>query len=254
MRGNIVITGASSGLGAEMARQFAARGRNLALCARRIERLTELREEITSRHPSIRIAIRQRDVTDYDDVFTAFDAFAGECGSLDRVIVNAGIGQGRRIGDGGFTANLTVARNQRRGSARPVRSGHAGIPGAGPGTSRRRLVDRRSARPARGSDTSAATKAGVAALVLDRPIRVTTLYPGFNSSEMNPDPAVRSMIVDTMTGVRAMVKAIEQEVNTAYVPPWLWGPLAFAMRLLPLRIVAKFSRSGTNSRTDDSRS
>ena len=38
----ILITGASSGLGAEMARQFAAKGHDLALCARRTDRLEEL--------------------------------------------------------------------------------------------------------------------------------------------------------------------------------------------------------------------
>ncbi len=53
MRSNIVITGASSGLGAQMAREFAARGRNLALCARRTDRLHELRDELTSRYPNI---------------------------------------------------------------------------------------------------------------------------------------------------------------------------------------------------------
>ncbi|HEU4811818.1 MAG TPA: SDR family NAD(P)-dependent oxidoreductase, partial [Nocardioides sp.] len=42
----ILITGASSGLGAEMARQFAAGGNDLALCARRLERLEELKAEI----------------------------------------------------------------------------------------------------------------------------------------------------------------------------------------------------------------
>ena len=42
----ILITGASSGLGAEMARQFAALGHDLALCARRTERLEELKAEI----------------------------------------------------------------------------------------------------------------------------------------------------------------------------------------------------------------
>ena len=39
MRKTILITGASSGLGEEMARQFAARGHDLALCARRVEKL-----------------------------------------------------------------------------------------------------------------------------------------------------------------------------------------------------------------------
>ena len=46
----ILITGASSGLGAEMARQFAAKGHDLALCARRTERLEELRDEILAAH------------------------------------------------------------------------------------------------------------------------------------------------------------------------------------------------------------
>ena len=59
----ILITGASSGLGAEMARQFAARGHDLALCARRTERLEELREEITGAHPDVRVELRDpRDV------------------------------------------------------------------------------------------------------------------------------------------------------------------------------------------------
>ena len=44
----ILITGASSGLGAEMARQFAALGHDLALCARRTERLDELMAEIAA--------------------------------------------------------------------------------------------------------------------------------------------------------------------------------------------------------------
>ena len=46
-RQKIFITGASSGLGAGMARAFAAKGRDLALCARRIDRLIrELGEEL----------------------------------------------------------------------------------------------------------------------------------------------------------------------------------------------------------------
>ena len=51
MRKNILITGASSGLGRQMAREFAARGANLALCARRLDRLEELKAELTAKHP-----------------------------------------------------------------------------------------------------------------------------------------------------------------------------------------------------------
>ena len=55
---NTLITGASSGLGAEMARQLAARGEDLALCARRIDRLEELRAEILEADPDRRVEIR----------------------------------------------------------------------------------------------------------------------------------------------------------------------------------------------------
>ena len=50
----ILITGASSGIGAEMARQFAALGHDLALAARRLDRLDALRREISRGGPTRR--------------------------------------------------------------------------------------------------------------------------------------------------------------------------------------------------------
>ena len=96
MAKTILITGASSGLGAGMAREFAAKGYNLALCARRLERLEALQQELQSQF-SIQVKIKTLDVTHYDDVFTVFKAFQQEFGSIDRIIVNAGVGDGRRI-------------------------------------------------------------------------------------------------------------------------------------------------------------
>jgi len=50
-RKNILITGASSGLGYTMAKMYAEQGRNLALCARRVERLEELKAELAVINP-----------------------------------------------------------------------------------------------------------------------------------------------------------------------------------------------------------
>ena len=72
IRKTILITGASSGLGAGMAREFAKLGRDLALCARRTDRLETLRDELVARH-SVRVVIRAIDVTDY----TPFASDAG---------------------------------------------------------------------------------------------------------------------------------------------------------------------------------
>jgi short-subunit dehydrogenase len=109
-RKNILITGASSGLGAGMAREFAARGRNLALCARRTDRLDALREELLARYPGVTVAVRALDVNDHDAVFAVFNRFAEDLGRLDRVIVNAGVGNGASLGTGHFRANALAAQ------------------------------------------------------------------------------------------------------------------------------------------------
>src|SRR6478672_11259720 len=104
-----LITGASSGLGAEMARQLADRGWDLALAARRTERLEGLRDEIVAAHAGRRVELRALDVTDDDQVFEVFRAFRDDFGTIDRVIVNAGLGKGAKIGTGRYDANRQTA-------------------------------------------------------------------------------------------------------------------------------------------------
>lgn len=58
-RGTVLITGAGSGLGEEMARRFAGLGYDLALCARRTDRLESLRSEILAAHPDRTVSVRQ---------------------------------------------------------------------------------------------------------------------------------------------------------------------------------------------------
>ncbi|KGN37857.1 SDR family oxidoreductase [Knoellia subterranea] len=245
-----LITGASSGLGAEMARQLAAAGNDLALCARRTERLEELRAEIVAAHPDRRVAIAALDVTDDAAVFDVFRVLTDELGGLDRVIVNAGLGKGAPIGKGRFDANRETAMTNFVGALAQCEAAMEHFREVGKG----HLVVISSMSALRGMPKSmtvyAATKAGIAALaegirseMLGRPdldITVTTIYPGYIRSEMNDKVEQQTkFMVDTETGVRAMVEAIEKGVDTARVPAWPWKPLGTAMRHLPLKVVRK---------------
>jgi short-subunit dehydrogenase len=248
-RQKILITGASAGLGAEMARQFAALGRDLALCARRTDRLEALREDIVGRHPSVRVAIRQVDVNDHEAVFRGFAELGDELGGLDRVVVNAGLGKGARIGTGRFDANRETAMTNFVAALAQCEAAmqHFRATGAG------HLVVISSMSAHRGLPgtltTYAASKAAVASLaegirldVLDTPIKVTTLFPGYIASEMSGGAEQSTpLMVGTAQGVRAMVRAIEREVAETAVPPWPWKPLGLVLRFAPGRVVRRFS-------------
>ena len=95
-----------------MARAFAAKGRDLALCARRTDRLDELKAELSQQYPSIKIAVAALDVNDHEQVPKVFGELNDELGVIDRVIVNAGIGKGARLGSGKLWANkATIETN-----------------------------------------------------------------------------------------------------------------------------------------------
>lgn len=229
MRRNILITGASSGLGAEMARQFAAKGHDLALTARRTERLEALRAELAGSYPQAKVVIHTLDVNDHEQVFEVFRAIDAEL-PLDRVVVNAGLGKGARLGTGRFDANRDTALTNFVGSLAQAEAAMELFRARNAG----HLVLISSISGLRGLPktvtTYAATKAGLAALgeglrmeLLGKPIKVSTIYPGYIRSEMNEKVANTPLIVGTEPGVRAIVAAIEAEKAKAYVPRWPWA-------------------------------
>ena len=75
--------------------------------------------------------------------------------------------------------------------------------------------------------------------VLGTPIVVSTMMPGYIRSEMNERVKKTLFMVDTATGVRALVRAIEAECAKAFIPAWPWTLLAFLMKHLPLRMVRR---------------
>lgn len=246
-RPKILITGASSGLGAEMARQFAGRGYDLALCARRTDRLEELREEIVAAHPEARVEVRSLDVNDHDRVFEVFGDFAKTFGHLDRVVVNAGLGKGAPLGTGNFRANKETAETNFVGALAQTEAAMEIFRAQDAG----HLVMISSMSAMRGlpktMTTYAATKAGVAHLteglrneLYGKPIKVSVIYPGYIASEMNEHVAAEQpLMASTEKGVKAIVAAIEKEKASACVPPLPWAPLSVVMKHAPLPVFKK---------------
>lgn len=246
MRKNILITGASTGLGEGMAREWAAKGCNLALCARRADKLEALQRELQQAHPNIRVLVRGLDVCDYEQVFDVFRGFREELGSLDRVVVNAGIGSSQPIGRGQFEANRKTAETNFVAAIaqseaameifREQNSGHLVLMSSVSGV-----------RGFRGPlNVYAATKAAVASLAeglqLDtrgKPINVSNILPGYILTDINRDTKNAPFRVDLETGVKALVKAIESEKRRAYVPWWPWTPLSYVIKSLPFSLFAR---------------
>ncbi len=85
----VIITGASSGLGAATARLLAGHGALLALGARRLDRLDALASELRAR--GARVLVRATDVTDRAQVQALADAALAEFGRIDVIVNNAGL-------------------------------------------------------------------------------------------------------------------------------------------------------------------
>jgi NAD(P)-dependent dehydrogenase (short-subunit alcohol dehydrogenase family) len=92
-----LVTGASSGLGAQFARTLSHAGACVVLAGRRIERLKDLRAEIEGNGGDAHVV--QLDVTDVASIKSAVAHAETEVGTLDILINNSGVSRTQRITD-----------------------------------------------------------------------------------------------------------------------------------------------------------
>lgn len=247
-RQQILITGASSGLGAGMARSFAAKGRDLALCARRADRLHEMKDELSQQYPSIKIAVAPLDVRDHEQVPKVFAELSDELGGIDRIIVNAGIGSGGRLGSGKLWANKKTLETNLVAALVQIETALEMFTESGSG----HLVLISSVLGNKGvpgiKAAYCASKAGLRSLgeslraeYATGPIKVSVLEPGYIETEMTAKSASTMFMVDNETGVKALVDAIEREPGRAVVPRWPWAPLVQLLRVLPPPLTKPFA-------------
>lgn len=217
---HIVITGASSGIGAAYARAFAAAGHTLTLVARRRELLDQLAAELPTR-----TFVIERDLSKLDTVAEVVALAEKELGPIDVLVNNAGV---QVVGP---TATMDAAECERLLDVdlkAPLRLTLAALPGMlarGHGT----IVDVASMAalaPTPGMTYYNAAKAGLAAAseslrgeLRGTGVHVVTVYPGIIAST-------------------AMAQASMKKYAESKIMPYLGGSET-ALAALTLRAIVK---------------
>ena len=240
---SVLITGATRGLGENLARQFAARGYRLALTGRKQADLDRLGAELAGQAADI--VLETLDVSDYDAIAGVLGSCATRLGGLDIVVVNAGVAINTPVGKGHFEqvrqtidVNLTAAIATCEAAVELFRKqGHGQVVG---------ITSVAGVRGMRGNGVYCATKAGfgrfLEALRLETrrdSIVVTELAPGYIDTDLNRAIPNRPFVVTAEKGTKIMADLIERKVSFRYVPPWPWTLLAPVLKWLPDSVIAK---------------
>lgn len=247
----VFVTGASSGIGAALARHYAARGAVLGLVARRRDALTALVSSLPGEH-----AIYIVDVADGPALQAAAADFVARFGLPDVVIANAGVSVGTLTEEADdLLAFERVMRTNVLGMVATFQPFAAPMRARGSG----RLVGIASVAGIRGLPGAGAYSASKAAAIAyleslrvelhGSGVRVVTIAPGYIETPMtavNRYPMPFMLPVDE--AARRFVRAIDAGV-TYTVIPWQMGVVAKLLRLLPNWIFdAAFARAGRKPR------
>jgi NAD(P)-dependent dehydrogenase (short-subunit alcohol dehydrogenase family) len=92
-----LVTGASSGLGAQFARTLARAGAGVVLAARRLEKLKSLHAEIEAEGGDAHVV--ELDVTDHDSIKSAVAHAETEMGTIDILVNNSGVSTTQKLVD-----------------------------------------------------------------------------------------------------------------------------------------------------------
>ena len=246
MAKSVVITGASSGIGAALAHEFANRGYNIALCARRVEKLEALQQALTQKNSNLQIITAALDVNALDTVPVVLNDIKSRLGNIDIVVANAGITGVRRTGSGDLSVDKSILQTNLFGAIATIDAAVAIFREQGFG----QIVGMSSFSAFRGIPGSAAYSASKAALTnylqavgtelyRKKDIKVTAIHPGFIRTEIDDNIDKFPFVIDADKAANTMVNAIEKGKTDIVVPSWPWAILRKVMPKLPESIIAK---------------
>lgn len=243
MSRSIFITGASAGIGEALAAEFARRGYDVAIAARRTDRLEALAGRLRSLGAA-RVLPITLDVTETDGIPGALERAVREFGRLDVLVANAGVGYSLPVGRGRFDKVQRTLQTDLTGAIATIEYGLPVLRAQGGG----QIVAITSISGTRGTPFMGAYSAAKAGLhryiqslraeVWHEPITVTELAPGYIDTDMNRGAPNRPFVIPVEKGAAIMARMIERKVRHRYVPVWPWSFVAPVLRILPTRLLA----------------
>jgi short-subunit dehydrogenase len=241
----VFITGASSGIGAALAREYGRADAHLALVARRGELLDQLASELRAR--GAKAYVYAADVSDGPTLRAAISDFTAQTGGADRVIANAGIGIGDTLREGNAEAVAHLMRVNVIGVTNTIVPFIPILLRQGSGT----LVAVSSMAGHRGLPGRAAYSASKAAVItfmdalrmqlIGTGVHAMTLCPGFVRTPLT-DSLRHDLpfLLDVEQAARLMVSAIEGRKKT-YTLPWQMDLLRHVMVNAPEWLLRKMA-------------
>ncbi|RHX78514.1 SDR family oxidoreductase [Leptospira yasudae] len=244
---NVIITGASSGIGKELAKLYAKAGANVALTARRKDSLKKIAEELKASGAKGKIVFAALDVSDYDQNFKVIPKLAKDLGGLDLIVLNAGISTSSSFGGRSFEADKQVIETNLIGAM-------AGVEAALPIFQKQKsgqivaISSVASFRGLPGSASYSSSKAGLSTYmeglrgeVKRFGIAVTVIHPGFIDTPINNQMKSRPFVVPVEQGAQKIYKRIENKVLSATVPWFPWAFVGYFMKRIPEFLWSKIS-------------
>lgn len=252
-RPGAVIIGASSGIGAALARALALRGYAVALVARRLDELERVADainrELGAGDSSPRARAYQHDVRAPDEAPALFERIARDFGAgrLRAVIYAAGILPPGADGHWTFAEERDTLETNLLGAVRWLDLGADELARRGTGT----LVGISSVAGDRGRKGNSAYMASKAALstyleslryrLRARGVRVVTVKPGYVATPMTAGASLPQALVAPADAVaRRIARVIDHGPSVLYVPGY-WAPAMWVVRHLPAAIMARLN-------------
>ncbi len=243
-KGGALVVGASSGIGAAVARQLAREGYRVALLARRREPLEALAAELNGGTASTGAHAYAGDVTAYDDAPALFARIAEDVTPLRLVVYAAGV-MPRATTGADFAAERAMFETNVLGAMRWLGLAADHFERQRAGT----IVGISSVAGDRGRPGNGAYQASKSALssYLDslrfrlKPagVRVVTVKPGYVATPMTAGlPLPRPLTLTPEAAARRIVRASRSGPQVAYVPGY-WRGIIWIVRRLPSSVVAR---------------